>query len=137
MAGGLIRTGDEFDARFEGFGDAAVGGDVKEEKGFTRVLAGPDATYQELASQRFSTKRLQVGHHAFEPGITHDLHTHDTWEQFYFVVSGKAKITVGDEVEVVGPGAAAYVPPGMPHAFEPADGPLELLVIGAVLDDDM
>lgn len=137
MAGGLIRTSEDFDARFEGFGDAAVGGDVKEEKGFTRVLAGPDRTYKELASQRFSTERLQVGHHAFEPGITHDLHTHDTWEQFYFVISGNAKITVGEETRVVGPGASAYVPPGMPHSFEPADGPLELLVIGAVLDDDM
>lgn len=137
MAGGLIRTSEDFDARFEGFGDAAVGGDVKEEKGFTRVLAGPDRTYKELASQRFSTERLQVGHHAFEPGITHDLHTHDTWEQFYFVISGNAKITVGEETRVVGPGASAYVPPGMPHSFEPADGPLELLVIGAVLDDDI
>lgn len=137
MTSGLIRTSDEFDARFEGFGDAAISGDVKEEKGFTRVLAGPDATYKDLASQRFSTKRLQVGHHAFEPGVTHDPHFHDTWEQFYFVISGRAKITVGDELRVVGPGASAYIPPGISHAFEPVDGPLELLVIGAVLDEDL
>jgi mannose-6-phosphate isomerase-like protein (cupin superfamily) len=132
--GKLIRTLDDFDQKFEGFNDPN-GTDVKEEKGYTRVLAGPDDVYQELASERFSTKRLQVGYHHFEPGLDHGLHHHEAWEQFYFIVSGKARVWVGDEEEVIGPGGVAYIPAGVLHAFEPVDGPLDLLLAGAVLDE--
>ena len=132
--GELIKTLDDFDQKFEGFNDPN-GTDVKEEKGYTRVLAGPDDVYKDLASGRFSTKRLQIGYHHFEPGLDHGLHHHETWEQFYFIISGKARIWVGDEEEVVGPGGLAYLPAGVPHAFEPVDGPLDLLLAGAILDE--
>jgi mannose-6-phosphate isomerase-like protein (cupin superfamily) len=132
--GTLIRTLADFNQKFEGFDDPN-GTDVKDEKGFTRVLAGPDDLYKDLASGRFSTKRLQIGHHKFEPGLDHGLHHHETWEQFYFIIAGNARIRVGDEEEIVGPGGMAYMPAGVQHAFEPADGPLELLVIGAILDE--
>ena len=132
--GELIRTLDDFATKFEGFNDPN-GTDVKEEKGFTRVLAGPDEVFKDLATGRFSTRRLQIGYHHFELGLDHELHHHETWEQFYFVISGKARIRVGDEDEVVGPGGMAYMAPGVRHAFEPVDGPLDLIVTGAVLDE--
>jgi quercetin dioxygenase-like cupin family protein len=127
-----IRELGDFDQKFEGF-KGAEGNDVQEEKGFTRVLAGPDDVYRDLAVGRYSTQRLQVGYHHFEPGLDHEMHSHDTWEQFYFVVSGKARVRVGDEERVIGPGGVAYIPPRVRHGFEPVDGVLELIIAGAVL----
>lgn len=132
--GKLIRTLNDFDQKFEGFNDPS-GTDVKEEKGFTRVLAGPDDVYKGLASGRFSTKRLQIGYHHFESGLDHEPHLHETWEQFYFVISGKARVMVGDEEQILGPGGVAYIPAGVRHGFEPVDGPLDLIIAGAVLDE--
>lgn len=130
----LIKTLDDFTAKFEGFGDPDST-DVKEEKGFTRVLAGPDHLYRDTAPGRFPSQRLQVGYHHFEESVDHEPHYHETWEQFYFVIAGTARITVGDEQRIVGPGGMAYLPAGVMHSFEAVGGPLDLLLAGAVLDE--
>jgi quercetin dioxygenase-like cupin family protein len=43
---------------------------------------------------------------------THN-HPHDL---AYFVVSGNARIKIGDDERIVGPGGLAYIPPNVPHS---------------------
>lgn len=51
------------------------------------------------------------------PGDRVPLHTHPI-DEVCIVVTGKARLTVGDETTSVGPGAIAFVPAGVPHAAE-------------------
>ena len=44
-----------------------------------------------------------------------ETHTHPH-DLAYFIVSGSAKIRIGEEEHILGPGCLAYVPPNVPHA---------------------
>lgn len=45
-----------------------------------------------------------------------ELETHtDPMEEIYFIMSGEAEMTVGDETRKVGPGDAILLPTGIPH----------------------
>ena len=35
-----------------------------------------------------------------------------------YLLSGRARVTLGDDLYEVGPGQASYHPPNVPHAFE-------------------
>jgi quercetin dioxygenase-like cupin family protein len=51
----------------------------------------------------------------FTEGEGADSHTHQG-EQFVFVLEGLIRFEVGEELFEVGPGQAAFVPSGIPHA---------------------
>ena len=53
----------------------------------------------------------------FEPGGTYDLHSHPH-EQMSVVVSGRMRVTVGDEIHDIGPGDMWYVPANVDHGGE-------------------
>ena len=65
-------------------------------------------------------ERLFLGLNALEPGQSQKVHTHADADKFYLVVSGKARITVGERTEVVGPGQVAWCPAGIPHGISEA-----------------
>jgi len=46
------------------------------------------------------------------------LHTHESYEELYYIVEGEAKIRVGDEEINVSKGDIVYVPPGVSHNVE-------------------
>jgi mannose-6-phosphate isomerase-like protein (cupin superfamily) len=48
-------------------------------------------------------------------------HTHPTHE-WYFVMSGRGVMTVGDEDRHVGPGDLVYIPPDKVHSLRPVGG---------------
>jgi quercetin dioxygenase-like cupin family protein len=50
-------------------------------------------------------------------GVKTPLHTH-TYESLIYVVSGRIRTWIGDEVYVLGPGDVARDPPGVLHAME-------------------
>jgi mannose-6-phosphate isomerase-like protein (cupin superfamily) len=52
-------------------------------------------------------------------------------DEVYYVVDGRAQITVGDETRDVGPGALVYVARTVPHRFHDIDEDLRILVIFA------
>src|SRR5207247_6527468 len=68
----------------------------------------------------FRSDRLLVGLNCFEPGQVQHVHAHDGADKFYFVVSGKARFTVGDRTMDARTGDLILAPAGMPHGVEKA-----------------
>ena len=68
----------------------------------------------------------------YPPGYPGFEHYHDTQDELYFVHSGTARVEVGDEVRLLGPGGLLHVesttPRRLSNASESVD--LVLLVIG-------
>jgi quercetin dioxygenase-like cupin family protein len=68
----------------------------------------------------FRGAHLFVGLNCFEPGQTQRMHTHAGADKFYLVVSGRARMTVGDETREVGPGTIVWAPADVPHGVAEA-----------------
>ena len=63
----------------------------------------------------FTGARLFVGLNCFEPGQSQPVHTHAAADKFYFVVSGKARMTVAETTQEVSPGTLVWAPAAVPH----------------------
>ena len=53
----------------------------------------------------------------FQPGSSYPLHSHER-EQFSFMVSGRMRLTVGEEVAEIGPGDMWHAPGNVVHGGE-------------------
>ena len=53
----------------------------------------------------------------FEPGGTYEFHSHPH-EQMSVIVSGRMRLTVGNEVREIGPGDMWYAPANVKHGGE-------------------
>jgi quercetin dioxygenase-like cupin family protein len=58
---------------------------------------------------------LMAGLNCFEPGQAQAVHAHGGADKFYFVLEGKARMQVGEEVSEAGPGTLIWAPAGVPH----------------------
>ena len=58
-------------------------------------------------------------------------HTHSEQEEVYVVISGSARIAVGDEVVELGEWDAVRIAPGVLHGMEAGSDGAELLAFGA------
>ena len=63
---------------------------------------------------------LLAGLNCFEPGQRQPVHSHAGADKFYLVVSGKARIAVGAEEQIAGPGTLVFAPAGVPHGVSEA-----------------
>lgn len=63
----------------------------------------------------FAGRQLFVGLNCFEPGQSQPIHTHAGADKFYYVLFGKATITVGDESRDVEGGTLVWAPAGLAH----------------------
>jgi quercetin dioxygenase-like cupin family protein len=63
----------------------------------------------------FTGERLFVGLNRFEPGQAQRTHRHAGADKFYLVLSGRARMTVGDEIREAGPGTVVWAPADVPH----------------------
>ena len=63
----------------------------------------------------FRGQGLFVGLNCFEPGQSQKVHVHAGADKFYLVVTGKARMTVGEETREVGPGTLVWAPADLPH----------------------
>ena len=63
---------------------------------------------------------LFVGLNCFEPGQSQPAHLHGHADKFYLVLSGKARISVGDETGVVEAGQLVWAPAGVSHGVDEA-----------------
>jgi quercetin dioxygenase-like cupin family protein len=75
---------------------------------------GSKATKADLFLGRF----LFVGVNCFEPGQSQTVHVHSGSDKFYLVISGKARMIVGDETREVGAGTVVWAPADIPHGVE-------------------
>lgn len=63
----------------------------------------------------FRGAHLFLGLNCFEPGQAQRVHTHGGADKFYLVVSGRARMTVGNETREAGPGTVVWAPADVPH----------------------
>lgn len=68
----------------------------------------------------FAGHHLFVGLNCFEPGQSQCVHTHAGADKFYVVLSGRAKVTVGDDTREVGAGSVIWAPADVPHGVAEA-----------------
>jgi quercetin dioxygenase-like cupin family protein len=78
---------------------------------------GPDNAAK---ADLFAGERLFVGLNCFEAGQTQKVHAHSSADKFYYVCSGRARLTVGEETREVGAGEIVWAPAGVPHGVEQA-----------------
>lgn len=70
---------------------------------------------------------LSVGLYVLAPGQP-DLQQPHTEDEVYYVISGRGRITVGDEVRDVQMGTTVFVAAGVPHRFHDIAEELQLFV---------
>jgi mannose-6-phosphate isomerase-like protein (cupin superfamily) len=71
---------------------------------------------------------LSAGLYVLEAGATDPQLPHRE-DELYYVVAGRATITVGDEARPVGPGSLVFVGAEVAHRFHDITERLELLVV--------
>jgi mannose-6-phosphate isomerase-like protein (cupin superfamily) len=100
----------------------------------TNTLIGPGAMYGDSVGGYAPSRRMEVGVDIYAAGGSSPMHAHADREKLFVVLSGQARITVGDESRVLERSGLAFVPADVPHGFEnPGTGNLELLSIVALL----
>jgi len=72
--------------------------------------------------------QLFLGLNCFEPGQAQSVHQHDNADKFYLVLSGNARMIVGEEHRDAGPGTLVWAPMGVPHGIERAHERTVMLV---------
>ena len=71
---------------------------------------------------------LSAGLYVLEAGASDPQQPHRE-DELYYVVSGRAIITVGEEERPVAPGSLVFVAGGIPHRFHDIAERLEVLVV--------
>ena len=83
-----------------------------------QVLIGPDQ------GPNFALRKFTM-----EPGGGMPLHT-NTVEHEQYVLRGRARVRIGDEVHEVKAGDVVYIPGGTPHSYDAeGDEPFEFLCV--------
>lgn len=79
----------------------------------------PDAARFDAAkaakADLFRGAHLFLGLNCFEPGQRQTVHAHGGADKFYFLVSGKARMVVGEEQFDAVAGDAVWAPAEVPH----------------------
>ncbi|MFW6077988.1 MAG: cupin domain-containing protein [Gemmatimonadota bacterium] len=83
-----------------------------------RMLVGPAD-----GAPNFALRRFTMG-----PGGGIPLHT-NLVEHEQYVLRGRARITIGEDVHEVGADDALYIPAGVPHAYDVVEAPFEFLCV--------
>jgi mannose-6-phosphate isomerase-like protein (cupin superfamily) len=96
--------------------------------GGEQMLTGP-VRMRILEDGSTTGHRLGVGEITIAPHTEGPpQHRHGRHDEGFYVVSGTARFTVGDQAYDAGPGTLVMVPPGAPHTFaNPGDEPAVLL----------
>ena len=61
---------------------------------------------------------IMVFEETIPAGTKSTFHLHHDSDEVAYVLSGEVTFKIGDEVTVCGPGACAFVPRGVPHAWK-------------------
>jgi mannose-1-phosphate guanylyltransferase/mannose-6-phosphate isomerase len=100
-----------------------------------REVFRPWGSYDSVDSgQRFQVKRIVV-----KPGAKLSVQMHHHRAEHWVVVSGTAKVMIGDETQLITENQSVYIPVGVVHSLEnPGKLPLHLIEVqsGAYLGED-
>lgn len=77
----------------------------------------------------FAMRRFVMGDGGGMPRHTNAV------EHEQFVLAGRARITIGDQVHEVGTGDVVFIPAGTPHSYEVLEAPFEFLCLVPNLPD--
>lgn len=83
-----------------------------------QVLVGPGE-----GAPNFVLRRFIMGTGGGMPKHTNEV------EHEQYVLRGRARITIGDDVHEVGPDHTLYIPAGAPHSYEVVEAPFEFLCV--------
>ncbi|GAA3488381.1 MULTISPECIES: cupin domain-containing protein [Streptomyces] len=86
--------------------------------------AANDGAYLQFLKER----NMSAGLYALDAGATDPQQPHNE-DEIYFVVSGRAAVTVGMETTQVARGSVVYVPAGVAHKFHHISEDLRVLVV--------
>jgi mannose-1-phosphate guanylyltransferase/mannose-6-phosphate isomerase len=99
------------------------------------IVHRPWGTYESTdAGDGFQTKRIIV-----KPGEALSLQLHHHRSEHWIVVSGTARVTIGDAEQTIGANESVYIPAGTRHRLaNPGDQPLHLIEVqcGSYLGED-
>ena len=77
------------------------------------------STIRELMAHRNSAIRQQsLAEARLAPGAATTPHHHKVTEEIYYILTGTASMTLGNETRPVGPGDAIAIPPGLRHTIK-------------------
>jgi quercetin dioxygenase-like cupin family protein len=79
----------------------------------------------------FGSPNLFVGLNCFERGQSQKIHIHAESDKFYLVLSGKARMIVGQETREANQGTVVWAPADLPHGVAEALEPTVMLVVMA------
>ena len=77
----------------------------------------------------FETAHMFCDMYGLEPGQSQKTHAHADATKFYYVVSGRARFTLGDATRELGPGGLAWSAPGEAHGVENVSGERLVLLV--------
>ena len=98
-------------------------------------LVGPDVLYAGSVAGYAPSQRMEIGVDSYAPGGRTPSHAHADREKLFVVLAGRARVTIGSESRVLGPGGTAFVPVDVEHAFENVgDDTLHMLAAFAHLE---
>src|SRR5262249_43515796 len=76
----------------------------------------------------FESERMFFDVYCLRPGQQQKIHTHDSVDKIYVVLSGSPTVLLGEEERVLAPMQAAWAPSGAPHGVR-NDGPEEATLL--------
>jgi quercetin dioxygenase-like cupin family protein len=79
---------------------------------WTRLLTGPGS---------LEANNFVIGHSTLFPGGSIPKHAHVN-EEVYVCLSGQAEMCVGDDVQILEPISAVYIPPNVMHSLKNVAG---------------
>jgi mannose-6-phosphate isomerase-like protein (cupin superfamily) len=92
--------------------------DVVNHRDTTPFTTADGSTIRELLAHRNSAIRQQsLAEARLAPGRATVPHHHAVTEEIYYILTGSADMTLGEETRPVGPGDAIAIPPGMRHTI--------------------
>ena len=62
-----------------------------------------------------TSKMLGMGMVTVPPGESGNTHSHETEQETWFIISGRGKLSIGDETVELEPNMIVVAPTGMPH----------------------
>lgn len=77
-------------------------------------ISGEAVSYSTAAGRPIDGQYLQLSLLHFETGGGAEEHAHQ-YEQIMFVIKGKLRVRIGNEVNEIGPGQALLAPPNVKH----------------------
>lgn len=77
-------------------------------------IPGEGVSYSTAAGRLVAGERLKVSLLHFETNGGAEEHAH-AYEQIMFVIKGKLRVQVGEEIGEIGPGQAVLAPPNVKH----------------------